>query len=130
VINMPSAMPEDEMEEQIKLQADQYIPYPADEVNIDFQILGPNAGSDDLNDVLLAACRTETVDERIAALEVAGLTPWIVDIDDHARENAASLLARQMPMNGNDQTIAIVDMGATATTLQILHDLKTVYTQE
>src|SRR5690625_1476242 len=49
VINMPSAMPEEEMEEQIKLQADQYIPYPADEVNLDFQVLGTNAGSDDLS---------------------------------------------------------------------------------
>lgn len=130
VINMPAAMGEEEMEEQIKLQSDQYIPYPADEVNLDFQVLGRNDGSDDICDVLLAACRTETVDERIAAVEVAGLTPWIVDIDDHARENAASLLTRQMPLNGENQTIAIVDMGATATTLQILHNLKTVYTRE
>jgi type IV pilus assembly protein PilM len=130
VINMPSAMPEDEMEEQIKLQADQYIPYPTEEVNLDFQVLGSANGGQDMADVLLAACRTDTVEERISAIELAELTPRVVDIEAHALENASTLLTPQMPQGGKKQTIAIVDMGATTTTLQILHDLQTVYTRE
>lgn len=130
VINMPSAMPEDEMEQQIKLQADQYIPYPEEEVNLDFQILGPTEGTTDMADVLLAACRTDTIEERVAALELAGLKPLIVDIETHALENACSLLAPQMPHKGDGQTAAVVDMGAATTTLHILHDRETVYTRE
>lgn len=130
IINLPSAMQEDEMEQQIKLQADQYIPFPTEEVNLDFQVLGTTAGTTDMADILLAACRSDTVEERVAALELAGLKARIVDIETHALENAYTLLAPQVPSNRADQTVAIVDMGATTTTLHVLHEQQTVHTRE
>lgn len=130
VISMPSSLKDNDMEEQIKAEADQYIPYPIDEVNLDFQVLGPTAHDKESVDVLLAACRKEQVESRIAALEIAGLTPLIVDIEAYALENSCELLTHQMPALGVGKTVAIVDVGASTTSLLVLHDLQTVYTRD
>jgi len=130
VIGMPAALSDNDMEEQIKAEADQYIPYPIDEVNLDFQIVGPSARDKDTVDVLLAACRKEQVESRIAALEIAGLTPLVVDIEAYALENACEFLTHQMPALGVGKTVAIVDVGASTTSLLVLHDLQTVYTRD
>jgi type IV pilus assembly protein PilM len=53
-----------------------------------------------------------------------------VDVEAYAMENVFQMLAPTMPDQGIDQTIAIVDVGATMTTLNVLHDLKTIYTRE
>ena len=72
LISMPATLSEREMESQIQLEADQYIPYPLEEVNIDFQVLGTSEKSPELVDVLLAASRSENVDDRVAALNSPG----------------------------------------------------------
>lgn len=131
VIQMPAALKDNEMEDQIRSEADQYIPYPIDEVNIDFQVVGASGKDGEMQDVLLAACRKEQIEQRCSAIELAGLKPVVVDIEAHAMENAAcEFLRHQMPDNGNGKTIAVVDVGATATAMLILHDLKTVYTRD
>ena len=130
IIQMPAALTEDELEEQIRAEADVYIPYPIDEVNIDFEVIGLNPKNTESYDVLLAACRKEQVDQRCAAVELAGLTPRVVDIETYALENASLFLQHQMPDGGRGRTIAIVDLGALSTTVLILHDGHTVYTRE
>ena len=130
VISMPATLTEDDMEQQIELEADQYIPYPLEEVNLDFELLGPTENDPERVDVLLAASRSENVDVRIAAIELAGLKPKIIDVEAYAMENAFSMLAPQLPEQGIDQTIAVIDVGATMTTLNVMHDLKTIYTRE
>ncbi len=131
VISMPADLSDDDMESQIELEADQYIPYPLDEVNIDFQVLGPVPDDPERVEVLLAASRTENVDVRVDAIQIAGLTARVVDVEAYAMENAfTTLIAQQMPDGGVDKTIAVVDVGATMTTLNVLHDLKTIYTRE
>ena len=129
-ITMPANLSDSEMEEQIELEADQYVPYPLEEVSLDFEILGPTENNPDTIDVLLAACRTETVDMRTAAIESGGLTTKIVDIEAYATENACQLLLDQIPNQGIGKTIALVDVGATMTTLNVLHDQKLIYTRE
>lgn len=129
IIQMPASLSEDELEEQIRAEADQYIPYPIDEVNIDFEIIGTGK-SGEMYDVLLAACRKEQVDQRCAAVELAGLTPRVVDIETYALENASLFLQHQMPDGGRGRTIAIVDLGALVTTVLVLHDGRTVYTRD
>jgi len=129
-IAMPASMSDAEMEAQIQLEADQYIPYPLEEVNIDFQVLGPSDKNPDLVDVLLAASRSENVDDRVAALELAGLTAAVVDVEAYAMENACTRLLEQFPHGGSEQTIAVADVGATNTTLNVLHNNKTIYTRE
>ena len=130
IIAMPASLTEDEMEQQIELEADQYIPYPLEEVNLDFEVIGPSENDPERIDVLLAASRSENVDIRIAAIELAGLKAKIVDVEAYAMENAFSLLISQLPEQGIDQTIAVIDIGATMTTLNVMHDRKTIYTRE
>jgi type IV pilus assembly protein PilM len=129
-ITMPISLSEDEMEGQIQLEADQYIPYPLEEVNLDFQVLGPTENNPETVDVLLAACRRENVDDRVAAVELAGLTPKIVDIEAYTIESVFSSMASQMPDEGMDKTIAIVDIGATMTSLSVIRNHKLIYTRE
>ncbi len=129
-ISMPATLTEDDMEQQIELEADQYIPYPLEEVNLDFELLGPTENDPERVDVLLAASRSENVDVRVAAIELAGLKAKIIDVEAYAIENSFAMLAPQLPEQGIDQTIAVVDVGATMTTLNVMHDLKTIYTRE
>ena len=130
VITMPADLSEDDLEGQIELEADQYIPYPLEEVAMDFEVIGPTENDPDKIDVLLAASRSENVDVRVAAAEVGGFAVKIVDVEAFAMENAFALIARDMPEGGMDQTIALVDIGATVTTLSVLHDLKIIYARE
>lgn len=137
VVQLPSSLSDHDMEEQIKAQADQYIPFPIDDVNLDFQVLnarstqaGDRGGTYGDCDVLLAACRKEQVESRCAAAELAGLVPRVVDIEAYAMENACMFLQHQMPARGVGKTVAIVDAGASTTSLLVLHDQKTVYTRD
>ncbi|MEJ1297430.1 MAG: pilus assembly protein PilM [Candidatus Sedimenticola sp. (ex Thyasira tokunagai)] len=130
IITMPASLSDSEMETQIQLEADQYIPYPLEEVNIDFEILGVSEKNPEMMDVLLAASRSENVDDRVAALEIAGLTAEVVDVEAYAMENAFTQVADQFSSGGEDQTIAVADIGATTTTLNVLHNGKIIYTRE
>src|SRR3546814_20875972 len=82
------------------------------------------------SDLLLAACRKEFVEQRCAAIELAGLKPKVVDIETYALENASVFLQHQLPDGGRVRTIAIVDNGAHSTSVLILHDGNTVYTRD
>jgi type IV pilus assembly protein PilM len=130
VITMPANLSDDELADQIQLEADQYIPYPREEVNLDFEVIGPSEKQEGMVDVLLAASRSENVDVRVAALELGGLNARIVDVEAFAMEAAFSLLASQLPDNGVGKTIAVIDVGATMTTLSVSHDFKVIYTRE
>lgn len=130
IIEMPASLSDDDMEEQIKAEADQFIPYPIEEVSLDFQVLGVSAKNPEMLDVMLAACRKEQVEQRCAAVEFAGLTAKVVDIEAQALENACQFLEHQMPDGGHNKTIALVDMGATSTSVMVLHDLSTIYTRD
>lgn len=130
IISMPASLDEVEMEEQIQVEADQYIPYSLDEVRLDFEVQGINEDNPEKVDVLLAASRRENVDDRVEALKKAGLKAKIVDVEAFATENAFSLLVDQIPDVVEGQTVAIADVGATMSTLNVMHNFRTVYTRE
>jgi len=130
IVQMPADLTEEELESQIMIEADQYIPYSLDEVNLDFEVQGPSETSPEHMDVLLAASRSENVDVRVAAAELGGLTAKVIDVEAYAMENAFSLIAPQLPNGAEDMTVAVFDVGATMTTLSVLHDRKTMYTRE
>jgi type IV pilus assembly protein PilM len=127
VIQMPRSLRAADLEAQVEMQADQYIPFPMDEVSYDYEVLGPNDKDPDSNDVLLVATRTENVEQRQSAVKAAGL---IVDVEAFALENACKLMTHQMPDGGIDRTIAVVDFGASSTTFSVLRNLKVVYTRD
>jgi type IV pilus assembly protein PilM len=130
VIQMPKTLTEAELEGQVEMQADQYIPFPMEEVSFDFEVIGPSEKDPDMLDVLLVATRTENVEQRISACTAAGLTPRIVDVEAFALENACKLLTHQMPDGGLDRIIAVADFGASSTTFSVLRDLKVIYTRD
>lgn len=129
VIQMPSDLSEDDLEDQVELEANQYIPYPLEEVNMDFEILGPVKEAPEVMNVRLVASRSDNVDMRVAALELAGLTAKIVDVEAFAMENAMKLVTEQIE-SGRDRIVAVVDVGATMTTLIVLRSGSTIYTRE
>ncbi|HBO3575165.1 TPA: type IV pilus assembly protein PilM [Pseudomonas aeruginosa] len=127
-IEMEAGLSEDELENQLKIEADQYIPYPLEEVAIDFEVQGLSARNPERVDVLLAACRKENVEVREAALALAGLTAKVVEA--YALERSYALLSSQLGADTDQLTVAVVDIGATMTTLSVLHNGRTIYTRE
>lgn len=126
---MAAGLREEDMELQVELEANQYIPFSLDEVNIDFQVLGPAATPDEV-EVLVAAARKEKIEDRVAAAEGAGLKVVIMDMDTYATEAAYTLASAQLAGNGQGQTVMIVDIGATTMHINVLHDNQSVYTRE
>ena len=130
VIQMDKNYSEDDMESQIQVEADQYIPYPLEEVALDFEVIGESEKAPDKVDVLLAASRSENVYCRVDAVELGGLETKVVDVEAYAMERAFGLLENQLPDQGEGKIVAIVDVGATMTSLSVLEDFKTIYTRE
>ncbi len=128
-IDMPEGLSDDEMELQLALEADQYIPYPLEEVSMDFEVQGPSPDNEGQVEVLLAACRRETIAARVEAIEGSDLEPKIMDVEAYAMERAYTQLQSQLGL-GEESTVAIVDIGATMTTLSVLHNGQTIYTRE
>jgi len=126
VINLPATLKDAEMEAQIQLDADQYIPYPLEEVNLDFNVIGPSPSDPALVEVLLAASRHENVDDRVNVLEMAGLTPQVVDVEAYAIKHACS---RLLGLKEAD-ILGIVDVGASTTTLHVFSAERIVYARE
>ena len=129
VIPMAGDMDEDELESQVELEAVNYIPYPIEEVNLDFEVLGPMPGNAEMVQVLLAASRSENVEARVSALELGGLTARVMDVEAFAIENAFQLLADGLSAP-RDGIIAMVDTGATMMTLNILRNGRSLYSRE
>ncbi|MFM1886682.1 MAG: hypothetical protein RL026_1839 [Pseudomonadota bacterium] len=129
-IQMPAGLRDDELEEQVERQADQYIPFPIDEVSYDYEVLGPSEKDPKSVDLELVACRSEIVEQRCAAVSAAGLKPRVVDVEAFAVENAAQLLSHQMPDGGRNRTVAVIDFGASTTTCTILRNLKLIYNRD
>lgn len=130
IITMPASLREEDMEGQVQLEADQYIPFALEEVNLDFHVLGATEGNPETVDVLLAASRSENVEMRVAAAEYAGLVPKVVDVEAYSVENAFELLSGQIPEDLRAKTVGIIDMGATMTSLNVISEHKMVYTRE
>ncbi|ORU92247.1 MAG: pilus assembly protein PilM [Cycloclasticus sp. symbiont of Bathymodiolus heckerae] len=130
IVTIPAPDNDDELEAQVELVADQYIPYSLDEVNLDFSVIGTNEKNAGMIDVQLAASRRENIDDRIAVLDLAGLKAKVVDVEAYSLEGAYGLLESSLPDYGPDATIAIADTGSTVTTLNILHKNKVIYSRE
>ncbi|MEX0960787.1 MAG: pilus assembly protein PilM [Burkholderiales bacterium] len=129
-IVVPAGQTEDELETQVETEANQYIPFALEEVNLDFQTLGPAPNSPDDVEVLIAASRKEKVEDRVAVAESVGLKAIVMDIDSFAAQNAFELMATQLPEEGVDQTIALVDIGASLMNINVLRNNQSVYVRE
>ncbi len=128
IIDMEAGLSDIEREAQIRLDADQYIPYPLDEVNLDFEVIGPSLIDDNLVQVLLVASRSENVDQRVDALTFGGLKTKIMDVESHAIERAFGLMVDSL--SNMPELVALVDIGHYQTTLYVVKDGSFVYSRE
>jgi type IV pilus assembly protein PilM len=140
-VPMPAEFKESDIEVNMSIEASQYIPYPIEEVYLDFEVKGPSQANSEMQDVMLVASRRENVDTREAAIKEAGLVPAIVDVEVYALENVFRLLMDTLPKassesgslslaKARDSLTALVDIGATITNLYILQQDRVIFTRE
>lgn len=129
-IVVPAGQREQELELQVESEANQYIPFSIDEVNLDFQVIGPAPNSPDEIEVLIAASRKEKVEDRVAVVEAAGLKAVVMDVEAYAAQAAFELVERQLPQGGKNQIIGLVDVGAHVMNVTVLRNDQTVYIRE
>ena len=128
VIEMDADMSDEEREVQIRMDAEQYIPFPLDEVSLDFEVLNDKLATPNRVNVLLVATRSENIESRIEVLEIAGLTPKIADVESYAVERAFEVFSDTLPMGVN--LVGVLDIGHTMTTLSVMQNGKIIYTRE
>ena len=126
-LTLPASLPESDLDAQIRLEAEQYIPYPIEDVNLDYEVLGVSPDSSEILDVLLVATRSENVDVRVAAAEMAGLSVELVDVESHILEKVMNELVDDTFAN---DLIAVVDYGAVMTNISIFQKGVLVFSQE
>ncbi|MDX1676240.1 pilus assembly protein PilM [Arsukibacterium sp.] len=130
VIFMDVSLTDAELESQIQVEADTLIPYPLNEVSLDFEKLDVNESDPSKVNVLLSAARTESVEARVAALDNGGFTAKLVDVESYALSRASELCLSQLPDDAAGKVVALVDIGATMTLLSIVEKGKTLYTRD
>jgi type IV pilus assembly protein PilM len=129
-IIVPASLRESELEVQVESEANQYIPFALEEVNLDFQVVGPSPTSPDEQEVMIAATRKEKVEDRVAVAESAGLKASVMDIESFAQQAALGLVIKQLPNGGKDMNIAIVDIGANVMNVSVMRNEQSIYTRE
>ncbi len=130
IIQLSADLNEAEMSDQIEVEAERYIPYPLEEVYYDFEVLDSVPKRPELVNVLLAATRIETLDMRVAAIANAGLQTTVVDVEGLALERAFGLIADHIPVTGADNNVAVVDLGASNSTLYVFKGRRSIYSRD
>ncbi|MFP6819197.1 pilus assembly protein PilM [Acinetobacter sp.] len=128
IIEMDADMSDEEREVQIRMDAEQYIPFPLDEVSLDFEVLKDKLANPNRVNVLLVATRAENIDSRVEVLEIASLSPKIADVESYAIERAFDVFSDTLPIGVN--LVGILDIGHTMTTLSVMQNGKIIYTRE
>jgi len=118
-------MTEEELQETIKLEAEQYIPFDISDVNLDFQIIGENENNPNQMNVILVAAKKEMVEDYLNVVQLAGLNPLILDVDAFALQNIFEL-----NYEGEEGSIALIDIGASKTSLNILKGSSSVFMRD
>lgn len=129
-IVLPGGMSDQELEMQVETEANQYIPFPLDEVSLDFCIVGPSATSSGDIEVLIAASRREKVQDIQGLAEAAGLKPVIVDVESYASRLATGRLIGNLPNKGVGSIVALFEVGALTTSMQIIRNDEVLYDRD
>ena len=129
-IILPGGMTDDELEQQVETEANQYIPFPLDEVSLDFCVIGPSASSIGDVEVLIAASRREKVQDVQGLAEAAGLVPVVVDVESYASRLATSRLIENLPNQGKGLIVALFEVGSLTTSMQVMRDEEVLYDRD
>jgi len=130
VIYMDVALTEEELASQIEIEADSLIPFPLDEVSLDFETLDINESDPSKVNVLLSAARTESIEARVAALDAGDFNAKVIDVESYAVGRAYDLCLPLLPEDAKDKMVAIVDIGATVTLFSATDAGKHIYSRD
>lgn len=130
IIYMDAALNEHELASQIEIEADSLIPYPLDEVSLDFESLEINESDPSKINVLLSAARTESVEARVAALEAGGFDTKVIDVESYAVSRGYDLTLAQLPDDASAKVVATVDIGATMTLFSVSEAGNHIYSRD
>ena len=129
-IVLPGGLTDQELELQVEAEANQYIPFPLDEVSLDFCVMGPSANSMGDVDVLIAASRREKVQDIQGLAEAAGLKPVVIDVESYASRLATARLIENLPSKGVGSIVALFEVGALTTSMQVIRDDEVLYDRD
>lgn len=129
-IVLSGGLTDQELEQQVESEASQYIPFPLDEVSLDFCIVGPSANASGDVEVLIAASRREKVQDIQGLAEAAGLKPVVVDVESYASRLATSRLIANLPNRGAGSIVALFEVGAMTTSMQVIRDDELLYDRD
>ena len=129
-IILPGGLTDAELELQVEAEANQYIPFPLDEVSLDFCVVGPSVASVGDLDVLIAASRREKVQDIQGLAEAAGLKPVIIDVESYASRLATARLIEALPNKGAGTIVALFEVGALTTSMQVIRDDEVLYDRD
>jgi len=129
-ITLPAGLRESAMEVLVESEANQYIPFTLEEVNLDFQVIGPAPSSPEEVEVLIAASRKEGVEDRVACAEAAMLKPVVMDVESFAALTAFDLVREQFSAGGKEAIYALVDIGANAMKVVVMKGDQQIYSRE
>ena len=129
-IILPGGLSDQELEMQVEAEANQYIPFPLDEVSLDFCIVGPSNNSAGDIEILIAASRREKVQDVQGLAEAAGLKPVIVDVESYASRLATGRLIENLPNQGQDSIVALFEVGALTTSMQVIRNDEILYERD
>jgi type IV pilus assembly protein PilM len=118
-------MGEEQLQDNIHFEAEQYIPFDISDVNLDFQILGPNENNPNQMNVFLVAAKKEMVNDYIKLVNLAGLNPCIIDVEAFALQNIF-----EVNHESKEENIALIDIGASKTSLNIIKGSNSVFMRD
>ncbi len=120
------AMPQEELEDQISWEAEQYIPFDINDVNMDFQILSPDSNDPSKMNVLLVASKKDIINDYVSVFSEAGLHLSVVDVDSFSVQNAFEMNHDIIP----DAIIALINIGASVMNINVVKDGVTLFTRD
>ena len=129
-ILLPGGLSDAELEAQVESEANQYIPFSLDEVSLDFCVVGPSTTSSGDVEVLIAASRKEKVQDMQGLAEAAGLKPVVIDVESYASRLATSRLIEHLPQKGLDTLVALFEVGALTTSMQVIKNDEVLYERD
>jgi type IV pilus assembly protein PilM len=129
-IIVPAGLSEEELEVRVVAEANQYIPFDLEEVNLDFQVLAPTGPATDELEVLIVAARKEKIEDRVAVAEAAGLKAVVVDVEAHALLAGVALMDVPAVDASLTPCIAVIDIGASQMSLSVVRGDAVLYSRE
>ncbi len=130
-ISVPTGLREDDLAFQVETEANQYLPFAIDEVNLDFQVIGEIADHPEETEVLIAAARKDKVEDRVAAAATAGLKVTVMDVEQFVAQAIVSrIISNQLPDGGKNKVVALVDIGSSNTRINVLYNGETIYMRD